>query len=757
LLVLGIAGTAANALRPVFGLTLLGLLVTVTGTLVMTGNFDVARVGGAVPYVYVLAGVGAAGVLAVAVQAWGWVGRWLAVALLAAAVAAAGWENTRDLIALWTNPSVLRAHRNNLAYLTVWLRDHAKPGERVLGIAPGYANVLEMHDGGWLRGRDVDGFVTWDIESALRRWEREPGPTLVFVYDGSNTESVAHFLESLFPELRFQIDADPLDMHADIAYARVPGPPPELAARLADWHCRGARTQFVLEGPTDGEVLFKVETVSPVISRATWPAAVPDTLYRLTTRPSRIRARYEATFRVQTSGDYRFYLATYAGTGTVAVDGQPLDSLGHAPRYLDAGMHTLEVKTEFAPMAIEPAITLLWSGPDTKDHQQLMPLYQVGSVDPTCAGAAGQEPFAALGRSGKGRYLTAWLVAGPFPSPNGAGARRDDIDVRALGLSAAARDAVQWRPIPPHEAFVDLDGFLAGGGASPEWVCAYAVTTLDSPVDQGAFLELAGSGDLLRVWLNGAELTGGPMAFGYEPLRRAIDLRAGENLLVIRSCEAIGAWYFVARVSDAQGADLSNVTARAGFPQQPGPALLEPVIDVQLIDGFGELIQAKNTGEKYDDYRGGSRSWWAYVRDQDPVVSWRTAPAAERKRTVIAATVSTSVQNGAGELSVNGRKVLDFPVGTHGLNGVWQSDGYQAAFVSKGFFDGNSGIMLLSVPEEAVTPGQPLELSVRLTGGSEQAWFMIKSYADTVAHEQLVGSQAQAYLQGLWEPVRATQ
>ena len=49
----------------------------------MTGNFDVARVGGAVPYVYALAGFGAAGVLAALSQAWGRVGRALALALLA--------------------------------------------------------------------------------------------------------------------------------------------------------------------------------------------------------------------------------------------------------------------------------------------------------------------------------------------------------------------------------------------------------------------------------------------------------------------------------------------------------------------------------------------------------------------------------------------------------------------------------------------------------------------------------------------------
>src|SRR5262249_38018592 len=153
-----------------------------TGTLILTGNFDVARLGGAVPYVYALAGFGAAGLWAAWANAWGRAGRALAALLLAAGVIGGGDWGTGRPVGLWTNPIIRRAHRNNLAYLTVWLRDHAQPGERVLGIAPGYANALEGHDGSWLRGREVPGYVAWDVESALRRWQSEPGPTLLFVF-----------------------------------------------------------------------------------------------------------------------------------------------------------------------------------------------------------------------------------------------------------------------------------------------------------------------------------------------------------------------------------------------------------------------------------------------------------------------------------------------------------------------------------------------------------------------------------------------
>ena len=126
LLLLGIGGAAANALQPVFGLSVLGFLVTVSGTLILTGNFDVARVGGAVPYVYVLAGIGAAGLWASWAQAWRRTGRVLATLGLVAAVAAGATWCTRYAFQLWNDPVIRRAHRNNLAYLTAWMRHRVR-------------------------------------------------------------------------------------------------------------------------------------------------------------------------------------------------------------------------------------------------------------------------------------------------------------------------------------------------------------------------------------------------------------------------------------------------------------------------------------------------------------------------------------------------------------------------------------------------------------------------------------------------------
>ena len=413
LLVLGIAAATANLWRPVYALTLLGLLVTVSGTLILTGNFDVARVGGAVPYVYALAGFGAAGIWTAWSNAWGRVGRALALVLLSVAVAGSAYWCTASLRELWTNPIIRRSHRNNLAYLTIWLRDHQVGNERVLGIAPGYDNALLGHDGSWLRGRQIDGYIGWDIESTLRRWEKEPGPTLLFIYAGRSTEAITEYLEKLLPELKFQIDVDPLDLQADVAWARVPGPPPALARRLADWNCRGVHAEYSLVGAKATDILYKIDVVAPFICKSTWPASVPDRLYRLATRPDSIQAHYASPFMITKGGDYLFSLDTYAGTGTLMIDGEKRDISAHNAVPLEPGTHNLEVQAQFAPMAWEPVIRLTWAGPDSDQRQELMPFYRIAPLDPSCADREQQAPQSA-GAAATRNYLINWLTLGPF-------------------------------------------------------------------------------------------------------------------------------------------------------------------------------------------------------------------------------------------------------------------------------------------------------------------------------------------------------
>ncbi len=740
LLVLGLAGAAAHLLGPITALMLLGTAITIAGTLVLTGNFDVARLGSAMAYVYVLAGYGAGGLWAAWSRAWGRIGRVLAALLLAAGVAGAGYWCTRFLLELWTSPTIRRAYRNNLAYLTIWLRDHARADERVLGVAPGYDNVFEGHDGSWLRGPNAKGFVAWDVETALRHWQQDPGPTLFLVYAGRATGAMVQFLETLLPELKFQTDVDPLDMLGDVAYARVPGPPPELAERLNEWRCRGVREQWSIIGSSSPEeTLFSLDTVAPLIDKSTWPTAIPNHVNQLAPRVTAIRARYTATFNIATGGEYLFSLETYAGNGEIHIDGQRVDANAHTPIQLVPGLHRLEVTSNFAPLAFEPAIRLQWSGPDTGDHQEVMPFYRVATVDPSCAAGAGQAPFTALGAKGH-RYLTDWLALGTFETAGENGSSRAFIDVPQLSVAPPPATAAgpHWVRIPPRESFLDLDGLFVPHNASgqQQWTCAYAATTIKSPAARAAYVELAGSGDPIEAWLNGTKLGSTPVEVGYDTLRHPVSLYAGSNLLVLKSCKQVGAWYFIARITDEDRHDVADISAAAALPSQPIPlAVPTPEPAVQLLDGFGAIVSAPHDSPLYADHRGGGPSSWVYVEDKPSELTFRTPPIPQRALTFLALTVSASPEFGTAQLFINDRKAVEFPIGGPATTGRWSANGYEVAFDSKGYFEGNSGVLLIGVPPEAITPGEPLVVRIALTGGPPRAWFMVKSYTDTVEHE----------------------
>ena len=392
LLVLGVAGVLVHALRPVLLLTLAGFVVHVLGTLVFTGNFDVARVGGSAGFAYVLAGIGAAGVSGALGSAWGRAGRVLAWTALAAALAWAAMWNTTNLRAFWSSPEVRRAHRNNLAYLTIWVRDHRRPDERVLGVAPLYTNAIKNHDGIWLLGGPgaVPGQLASDVETALRAWPQDPGPTLFVVFVERNTDDVAAYLHWLLPALEFTIDRDPLEMGGDVAWARAPAMPADLPARLAATACNGATADFAFIGKQPDEVLARERTVVPFVDRSVWPDRLMQQVPRLT--PTRMTVRIAAPFTITTGGEYRFGLDTYSGAATLLIDGQRVDGHGFAAATLAPGVHQLVVEGQFS--LVTPSIGLRWSGPDTQNRQELMPLYRLATPPADCPAAAAGAPGA---------------------------------------------------------------------------------------------------------------------------------------------------------------------------------------------------------------------------------------------------------------------------------------------------------------------------------------------------------------------------
>jgi hypothetical protein len=354
-------------------------------------------------------------------------------------------------------------------------------------------------------------------------------------------------------------------------------------------------------------------------------------------------------------------------------------------------------------------------------------------------------------------FLTEWQVLGLFDNTGGAGVNRDFIDVQHLSKKSyqGAFGEIYWRPITPQFVRVDLNRFYAAADprhpGNPEEVCAYAALTARSPQKQDAWLELSGSDDMAQVWLNGQSLTPGALMLGDQPRRTPIMLSDGENLLVVKSCESVGSWYFEARITDTQGHDLSNITTVPQIPTGPLPAVATvPQEAPQVIDGFADIMRFNHTQTGYPDYRGGSESWWAYVRDEQPEVVWKTAPVPAKQRTVAAFTASVSNEPGEAELYLNGEYVLTFQMNNKRRVQTWERGGYHLTFVSKADIAGNSGFMMLDVPAEKVTPGQPLEVRVMPSHAEDNAWFMIKNYHDTVSHEHVTPQLALDTLSHIW-------
>ncbi len=372
----------------------------------------------------------------------------------------------------------------------------------------------------------------------------------------------------------------------------------------------------------------------------------------------------------------------------------------------------------------------------------------------------GQKEFVIAEVRSRKKYLTDWLALGLFDNTDGRGMKEDFIDVLDIGKRkyAVSFGESYWRPVPQRNVRVDLNAFFAAADprhpGNPEMVCAYALTTVRSPQEQEVFLELGGGGDPALVWLNGERLTPWPISLGLQLQRRAVRLRAGTNLLVVKSCESVGDWYFTARITDASGRDVPGLQPAAEIPTVIPPPLqrAEKPTEIQLVEGFERIVRFKHTQNPYPDYRGGTESWWAYVHDAESEVTWLTAPLQQKRRTVAVLTASFSEVPFKGELWVNGKFALPFELSERFSSQSWAAGPYRMTFHFRSEIAGRSGVLLVEVPAEEVQPEQPLELRIVPAGGQSAGWFMVKGYRDTLEREGFTAEQVLSAGESGWQP-----
>ena len=158
----------------------------------------------------------------------------------------------------------------------------------------------------------------------------------------------------------------------------------------------------------------------------------------------------------------------------------------------------------------------------------------------------------------------AWSIIGPFNNTEGIGYNEVYIPEDAMQIDTAAKyDGVDgqigWekRTDDTFDGFVDLDKIFE---SKINWVTAYARTTVTAPDERKAQIYL-GSDDQAKVWLNGEEV------FAYSESRSAamdqntipVTLKAGENSLLVKTCDEIGFWGFYLRLADADGVPFTDL------------------------------------------------------------------------------------------------------------------------------------------------------------------------------------------------------
>jgi len=381
-LVIGLGYAIAHSLRGMYAISLGSILVTITGTLIATGNLDCLRGQAAINSVYIIIAIGIGAFAAAAQSLFGKVGKVGAAIALTAAVGYAGYWNAKLLLDLWSSPVTREHYRNDIAYLSDWLRRNAE-GIPVIGLVPSGANVVfQPNDGAWLRGKNVRGESTWDIQSTWRKLRAQTEPTLLLIATPSMNRDIIAYFERILPGTTFALREEPTVHGVRMGSATIQ--PADLRAakdRIAEALCRGAKASFTFHYP-DGTRSGPVEQIVPFLDHSSWPGQVRNQSWREHERLDHVEAEWLADFEIAPTdaGDYTFRAMAYEGTVTMTIDGKVIPSTG-AVR-LDPGRHSFSVRGDFRPAAVEQSMRVTWEKRDGRE--ELFPLFRLVAADPDC-------------------------------------------------------------------------------------------------------------------------------------------------------------------------------------------------------------------------------------------------------------------------------------------------------------------------------------------------------------------------------------
>ncbi|MFZ9887895.1 MAG: hypothetical protein ACO3JL_10370, partial [Myxococcota bacterium] len=210
-------------------------------------------------------------------------------------------------------------------------------------------------------------------------------------------------------------------------------------------------------------------------------------------------------------------------------------------------------------------------------------------------------------------WIDSWLMAGSFDNDQGKGffatyAPEQHVDVAQL--MTGTRLPVAWRSV----ALRTQAGMLPLGWAlSPsDHAAAYLVTWVHSDQEQTAELRMTGRAGL-RAWCNENLVISEERIdhVVFDNVRAQIHLERGWNQLLVKSATNTGPWKLGARLTDAQGVPLEDLT----FSDEPQRQV--SVVQAQTV-GLGRptfpAVDRLKQGARRDFVHGRSLHLWGQVR-----------------------------------------------------------------------------------------------------------------------------------------------
>jgi HEAT repeat protein len=157
-----------------------------------------------------------------------------------------------------------------------------------------------------------------------------------------------------------------------------------------------------------------------------------------------------------------------------------------------------------------------------------------------------------------GDYITAWMMSGPYTERGKGGPELFDVEFAPEQPDGKA----EWRPVPAFSRadapqVIDLNAILGGDNRA-----AYLRSVISVPAAQKAQLAV-GSDDGIKVWLNGEVVHADNASRGLTPDQDKVevDLRAGENVLMMKITEGGGDWAATAKLTRPDGTSIPGLTA----------------------------------------------------------------------------------------------------------------------------------------------------------------------------------------------------